>query len=222
MTNECHSAKPLQLNLGCGPVQPQGWLNIDGSNRARLASRLPLLDALLVRLRILRATEFNRRTGAMDVRKGLPFATNSVAAIYSGEMLEHFTREQGKRLLEECLRVLVPGGVLRIRVPDNYEVWRNYVRDYEEIFRQPREQWNEKHTRWIQMYFDDICTERPWLMSMGHYHKWMYDEVSLILAFQTAGFVEVERRKLHDSRIPDIASVETRGFLTVEGIKPVA
>jgi hypothetical protein len=48
----------------------------------------------------------------------------------------------------------------------------------------------------------------------------MYDEVSLVLAFERAGFVEVQRKGLHDSRIADVALVETRDDLTVEGIKP--
>jgi hypothetical protein len=48
----------------------------------------------------------------------------------------------------------------------------------------------------------------------------MYDEVSLILAFERAGFVDVERRGLHQSRIEGIEKVETRDDLIVEGIKP--
>ena len=55
------SAEPMTyLNLGCGPVSPQGWVNVDGSNRAWLASRLPLLDGLLVRLRWAEAREDGR------------------------------------------------------------------------------------------------------------------------------------------------------------------
>src|SRR3954454_23375463 len=86
---------PVRLNIGCGHIQPEGWINIDGSNRAKLASRLPWLDSLLVRLRILPPTEFSSRTRVHDVRKRLPFADNSVDVVYSGEMLEHFQRDEG-------------------------------------------------------------------------------------------------------------------------------
>src|SRR5262249_22756497 len=138
----------------------------------------------------------------------------------SGEMLEHFTRDEGVRLLAECFRVLCPGGVLRMRVPDNYRFWKSYANECEKTLALPREEWNDNHARWVGMFFGDICIRRPWLQSMGHYHKWMYDEVSLILAFERAGFVEVERRSLHDSRIADVNLVETRDDLIVEGIKP--
>jgi predicted SAM-dependent methyltransferase len=208
------------LNLGAGPIQPEEWVNVDNSNRAKLASRLPWLDQALVWCRILPPTEFGRRTQTCDIRKRLPFSDNSVSAIYGGEVLEHLTCEQGQRLLRECYRVLQPGGVLRLRVPDNYRFWRNYVQECDRVRELPRAQWHEEHTRWVQMFFRDICVRRPWLGSMGHFHKWMYDEVSLILAFERAGFVQVERRGLHDSRIAQVEQVEVREDLNVEGVKP--
>jgi predicted SAM-dependent methyltransferase len=210
----------VQLNVGCGPIQPDGWVNIDNSNRAKLASRVPLLDGLLVALRLLPPTEFTRRTFTTDIRKRWPFADNSVDAIYSGEMLEHFTATEGERFLTECFRLLKPGGILRLRVPDNYRFWKQYVTEYEQTFGGARDQWNTAHERWIGMFFRDICVRRPGLKSMGHYHKWMYDEITLTLAMEKAGFTEVARRGLHDSRISDIAVVETRDDLIIEGVKP--
>ena len=56
--------------------------------------------------------------------------------------------------------------------------------------------------------------------SMGHFHKWMFDDVSLILELEAIGFSEVERRAFHDSRIELIQSVEARDDLIVEGVKP--
>jgi predicted SAM-dependent methyltransferase len=152
--------------------------------------------------------------------KRFPYDDNSVIAIYSGEMLEHLTREEGERFLNESFRVLKPGGVLRVRVPDNYRFWKNYTEDYEQAHHRPRKQWDEEHTRWISMFFREICVRRTLLSSMGHYHKWMYDEISLVLAFERVGFVEVERRGLHNSRIPDVALVEVRDDLIIEGTKP--
>jgi predicted SAM-dependent methyltransferase len=222
VTGPATARHPVWLNIGCGPVQPEGWVNIDGSNRARLASRLPWLDRLLVGLRLLPPTEFNRHTRSDDVRKGLPYPENSVEVVYCGEILEHFEREDGERFLAECFRVLKPGGVLRVRVPDNYHFWKNYVTEFERAYARPRREWDTEHARWTALFFRDICVRRPGLKSMGHYHKWMYDEITLTLAFEKAGFVEVERRGLHHSRIADVARVETRDDLIIEGVKPGA
>lgn len=210
----------LKLNIGCGPVQPPGWVNIDNSNRAKLASRLPWLDRFLTKLSLLPPTEFNRKTRTADVVRHIPFPNASVAAIYSGEMLEHFTASQGERFLAECFRVLRPGGVLRLRVPDNYRFWKQYIEQYEAIRQLPRPLWTNDHSRWVKMFFQDICIQNPGFRSMGHYHKWMYDEVSLVLAIEEHGFIRAERRDFLDSRIGDIELVEVRDDLIVEAVKP--
>jgi predicted SAM-dependent methyltransferase len=206
------------LNLGCGHVQPAGWLNVDGSNRAWLATKLPRIDRALVQLGLLSPTEFNRSVVWVNLLKPFPWRSDSIAAIYMGEILEHFTKDQGATVLRECHRVLQPRGRLRIRVPDHAEFWRRYVRDYDAVKARPV--WDLSHTRWTQMYFDTLSVSRPkpW-HSIGHFHKWMYDEVSLILAMRDAGFAEPERRAFHDSAIPDIVGVEVRNDLIVEAEK---
>ena len=55
--------------------------------------------------------------------------------------------------------------------------------------------------------------------SFGHYHKWMYDDVSLIALFEKVGFREVDRMPFRKSRIPGIEPVEARDDLIVEGVK---
>lgn len=214
-------SEPVLLNLGCGHVTPRGWINVDGSNRAWLASRWPLVDRTLVGLRVIPPTEFANGITFADFFRPLPWSDNTADAVYLGEVMEHFTRDDGERLLKECLRVLRPGGVIRIRVPDNARFWQNYLNEYDAAKAKPRSEWTTAHTRWIEMFFGDICV-RPVrrFHSMGHFHKWMFDEVSLVLLLEKLGFHEVARRAYHDSRIADIRSVEARDDLIVEGIKP--
>lgn len=163
----------MKLNLGCGPVQPAGWVNVDGSNRAWLAARLGVIDRLLVFLRLISPTEFSSRTCYANLEGRFTWPDNTVEAIYMGEILEHFTREAGLKVLSECHRVLRPGGILRIPVPDNARFWSNYVAEYNEIRQRPRDEWTLEHTRWIQMFFREICVRRSLARSMSHYHKWM-------------------------------------------------
>jgi predicted SAM-dependent methyltransferase len=47
----------------------------------------------------------------------IPHSDNSIAGIYAFHFFEHFTGEQVIRLLRECERVLIPGGVLTTVVP---------------------------------------------------------------------------------------------------------
>ncbi|HVR97961.1 MAG TPA: methyltransferase domain-containing protein [Thermoanaerobaculia bacterium] len=212
-----------KVNLGSGPVQPDDWINIDNSHRAWLASRLPLLDKALVGLGLLPRTEFGQQVKIHDLNWPLPFATDSVSCIYAGEVWEHFEYPDAARLTRECFRALAPGGVLRICVPDGPDFWRKYLALYEEQVKRPRAKRSAKVLRdHVKMYFDDIATRRIWLGSMGHKHKWQFDQVQLIELFECVGFVAVDRMPFHQSRIPDVARVERSDFCIIEGVKPLA
>ncbi len=213
--------KDLFVNLGCGPDHPEGWINVDYSNRARLAGNFNIIDRLLTKLGIIQPTEFSKETTLIDVRKPLPFGTSTISGFYSSELFEHLLPVQVENLMKECLRVLVAGASMRVHVPDNYEFWKNYCDEHQEMLKTSPCSWSDEYShKYMSMFFGDICVKRPILGSMGHYHKWAYDEVSLVLLFKRTGFVEVKRKKLHDSDIPNIESVEKKNYLIVEGKKP--
>jgi predicted SAM-dependent methyltransferase len=85
---------PYKLNVACGMVYVDGWVNID-INRSLLAVDL-----------------------VMNVIDGLPFKDASCEAIYSEHFIEHLTLHEGVGFFQECYRVLVPGGVVRTATPD--------------------------------------------------------------------------------------------------------
>jgi predicted SAM-dependent methyltransferase len=97
-----NGAGALHLHLGCGPKYLPGFVNIDGNL-------------------------FRKRDVWLDLRNGLPFAPNSIASIYSSHVFEHFYAEELTSLLRECLRVLAPGGFIRVVVPDMAAAARAYL-----------------------------------------------------------------------------------------------
>ena len=85
-------ASGLRLNLGCGHVPREDYLNVDQRD-------LPGVDII---------AEAGR----------LPFEEGSVAEIFSAHMLEHFPQERLRRLLPYWRSLLAPNGVFRAIVPD--------------------------------------------------------------------------------------------------------
>ena len=53
-----------------------------------------------------------------DLTKPIPLPSGSVMRIHTEDFLEHITVDEIKALLVECYRLLAPGGVMRIGVPD--------------------------------------------------------------------------------------------------------
>jgi SAM-dependent methyltransferase len=96
------SATPRLLNLGCGRTLHPAWVNLDAN---------PVLPG------VQRA----------DLARGIPFGDASFDAVYHSHVLEHLERADAARLLAECRRVLRPGGLLRICVPDLEGIARAYL-----------------------------------------------------------------------------------------------
>ncbi|MHC4504974.1 MAG: class I SAM-dependent methyltransferase [Planctomycetota bacterium] len=203
----------LRLHLGCGPTTPAGWLNVDYSLGARLG-RIPLLGTL-VRAAGLFATDWSRDIALHDLRRPFPWADGSAAVIYSSHTLEHLSREDGERFLRECRRVLGPGGVLRLVVPDLRAILDDLekgcfeaVELLERLGVFAEQPGDGRLKRWLA----------PWVRFP---HRCMYDGPSLLERMDAAGF----DARLHPygvSRIAGIEDVELEaraaGSLVAEGI----
>lgn len=117
----------MKLNLCCGANIFPGWVNVDKVDMepAYLKHLRDAPDgfvwpepqrALAEWVKAGKPLEFIQ----YDVRRGLlPWETGSVDAIYIGQAIEHFNRRtEAPALLRECLRVLKPGGGIRLTTPD--------------------------------------------------------------------------------------------------------
>lgn len=166
----------MRINVGCGPFPTPGWTNIDNSPSA-LLRRLPV-GWLLGDAR--RAVWKAART--QDVRYGsatrLAFSDASADVIYTCHMLEHLSRTASIRFLHECWRVLCPGGIVRIAVPDLAQAARRYIEDGD------AEGFLER-----LMLVDERRRIRRAVRFTGH--RWMYDCNSLRQRLSDVGFRDV-------------------------------
>jgi len=94
------------LNFGCGSVFHADWVNVD-------------------------TAPTDPRVLAHDVRRGLPFPEESFDAVYGSHVLEHLLPADARRLVEDCCRVLKPGGIVRLVVPDLETIARLYLQTLE-------------------------------------------------------------------------------------------
>jgi SAM-dependent methyltransferase len=62
----------------------------------------------------------------------LPFDDNSFSGILASHFFEHFNAQDAANIMEECLRILEPGGVLLVSVPDASYFRRVYPQDRNE------------------------------------------------------------------------------------------
>src|SRR6185436_5550447 len=64
-----------------------------------------------------------------DLRQRVPLPDASCAAVYHSHVLEHFSRAEAPLFLQECHRLIAPGGLLRVVVPDLETIARLYLKN---------------------------------------------------------------------------------------------
>ena len=124
---------PQFLNLGCGLCSRPGWVNVDFH-----ASSPDVL--------------------AYDLRLGIPFVDESFDVVYHSHVLEHFSRSQAVFFLRECFRVLKPGGLLRVAVPDLENIVRAYVAALDAAVACPDDKDAQERHTWMQVELLDQMT----------------------------------------------------------------
>ena len=123
------------LNLGCGERFHPAWTNIDFTSSGT--------DVVVC-----------------DLRDGIPFADNTAQVVYHSHILEHFSRENARTFLRECRRVLNPGGIIRVVVPDLESLVATYQRALERAAAGD-EQWGHNYEYVMLELYDQTVRERP-------------------------------------------------------------
>ena len=163
----------LRLNLGSGERPLPGFVNVDTLADA------PGVDVVA------------------DVTQRLPFDDGSAELIYAVHLLEHVATDRVPEVLADWRRVLRPGGVLMVAVPDLDAIARILV-DRAGWFTPP-------HNPWLGAIYGGQKDE--W-----DFHKTGFTAPWLAHLLENAGFGEVRHlERFEEIGIPD-ASVSPQPF----------
>lgn len=135
---------------------------------------------------------------ALDLAAPLPFPDDSVQAIYSSHVLEHFAYPAPMLgLLRECRRILVPGGEFAVAVPN--------ARIFLEAYANP-EGFDRRRfcTHDVGLRYTSRIDCVNFIAYMGGDHRHLFDDENLVAVLAEAGFREVRLRDF-DPRV-DLAA----------------
>lgn len=112
-------ARPTLLNLACGDQAHPEWTNVEFWPHC-VRYRAPLVGPLFRRLDSDKLHPNGRGVPVRfaDLRGGIPYPNERFDVAYHSNFLEHLDRRDAEAFLRECRRVLRPGGILRVVVPD--------------------------------------------------------------------------------------------------------
>lgn len=198
---------PDKLHLGCFDRIFDGWINTDITPHIFIA-KIPFLPVLLFRVGLMSKDRLSQHLKGtfndiryVDVTKKFPWPDNLFTNVYSSHMLEHLYRDDALYCISEIFRVLQPGGILRIAVPDLDEMIDSYnPKDPEEF---------------LEVFFEARHRD-----AAKNQHHWHYNECLLKNILISAGFREVTRCIYKKGKIADIEIIDQRpNSLFMEAIK---
>lgn len=123
--------------------------------------------------------------------------------------MEHLSREDGRKFLDECFRVLKPGGLIRIVVPDLKVIISAYNGE-------------TLHAEDLLIKLDTLPDRSGGFMKrllspyISYPHQCMYDAKRLVTIMQEVGF-DAACKKPFESKIEGIRDIE-RADRTVDAV----
>lgn len=179
------------LNLGCGGNRPNDvrWVNIDNLHEIFPDLNRPERKQMDAEANYLNA----------DLRKGIPFEDNSVEGILASHFFEHLDAQEALVMVRDCYRVLKPGGVLRISIPDTKKFHELSVNNYQD--------WGEPNGTPEKSFMEYA------LFFAEHKQLLGIDGINCLL--WTAGFREYTETTSNETLCPPLASIDNRAVFSL-------
>jgi predicted SAM-dependent methyltransferase len=141
-----------------------------------------------------------------ELTKPLPFESEQVDYVYTSHFLEHVEYSAAQQILQEIYRVLRPGGIARVIVPD----LNHYISEY-----------NKNAMEGLKDAGDIFMKGLNISLRHRDPHLWAYDFNSLTVQLNKAGFQTIERCEFKIGRCKDADKLDNRPIdsLIVEAVK---
>lgn len=205
----------LYVQYGCGFSASSGWRNFDASPTLRF-ERLPLISRLYAK----NASPFPDNVEYGDIIRGLPVALKSCKGVYCSHVLEHLALTDCRIALLNTYKILQPGGIFRLVLPDLEFYLNQYQNDPSKdaaiTFMRETSLGHEQRLRSLRQYLISLFGNSQ--------HLWMWDYKSIKSELEVAGFVGIKRATYGDSADPYFNKVEHEcrwnNCLGIECIRP--
>jgi SAM-dependent methyltransferase len=209
----------MYVQYGCGLSAPQEWENFDVSPTLKI-QKVPMVGKFLTPVLNVK---FPGNVKYGDIIHGLPgIMSNSCDGVYCSHVLEHLAFNEFHKALNNTFRILKPGGLFRLVMPDLEISVRNYLQDLED----GKSDAAIKFMRNTGMALE-YREKGLRAMAIGAYgnarHQWLWDYPATINALQNAGFQRIRKCAFNDSADNMFNLVEDKerfkGAVCIEAIK---
>ena len=168
-----------KLNLGCGKKTKEGFENVDNFKADYIDKTYNLYD--------------------------IPYINNSISEIHSEHSLEHVGYEKGNLAINEWFRVLKPGGILDLKIPDLELCITKFLESTEENYKQ-----------WYKFTIFGYQKALAGESDDSQIHRWGYTKNDIRKNLESVGFI-IDYLVNYDGY--DTPSIAIRAIKPISNIK---
>ncbi|GAB3924337.1 class I SAM-dependent methyltransferase [Mucilaginibacter myungsuensis] len=196
--------KKLYVHYGCGQCAPPEWKNFDVSPTLRI-QKTPVLGFLL---KNVLGQKFDKNVKYGDVTEGLPgIADNSVDGAYCSHVLEHMSLEDFRLAIANTYKMLKPGGVFRLIMPDLKVLVDDYIADKAKGDKDASIRFIKRTIMGMDKRPSTVLGRAK--QAYGYLgHLWLWDDEATINELEKAGFKNIRKIEFNDSPDPMFKLVE--------------
>ncbi|MGH8560323.1 MAG: class I SAM-dependent methyltransferase [Methylococcales bacterium] len=201
----------LCLNVGCGLSTGPSWLNIDASPSLRLRS-VPLLGSLLSARGVIPDWPSNVTHG--NITRGLRIARGSCELVFASHVFEHLPLADFDLALANIKSYLKQGAVMRLIMPDLYQLADSYLRGYrtdDSIAAAKAAPWFNRHSGLGAPGSRKGISDRLKEAASNARHQWLWDRKSIHHKLLEFGFSDITFRgygEWSDERFAEVEDLE--------------
>lgn len=210
--------KGVYVQYGCGLSSPKEWINFDSSPTLRIQKNFilgPIFKAFSPLV-------FPENILYGDIVKGLKIKEESCDGLYCSHVLEHLAYYDLLIALKNSYKILKPGGIFRMVLPDLEFLCKKYVSDLKEAKTDASfsfmsdsllgvEKRNTSFVSFLKSFYGNSK------------HLWMWDFYSLESALSKTGFQGIRKCSFNDCIDNTFNFVEDKqrfiNCLAIEAIK---
>lgn len=179
----CARQAVRKLQIGCGYRPIDGWFNTDLTPR-------------------------KDQVAYLDVSERFPFADETFDFIHCEHMIEHLPYPVGAHMLQECARVVKPGGVIRLATPN--------LRTLIDLYADIKSDTQQRYLRFsADRYLPEIGIASDTFVINNFFrnfgHQFIYDPKTLTEALHRAGLTNVTPRAVGESDYEPLRGIEQHG-----------
>jgi Methyltransferase domain len=201
----------IRVHYGCGDKVGPSWINFDASPMIRV-ERVPVIGTAL-RALVGGGTPFPAAVHYGNIVSGPLVREGSAVSVYASHVLEHLSFEDARAALHNTFRMLAPGGVFRLIVPDLRVRAELYLKQAQEGSPEAAPNFMRYSLLGQEMRPRGLFRQIRRAYS-GSSHLWMWDAVSMGRELEACGFERIRTCSFGDARDPAFAELEDRARFT--------